>query len=256
MKKKTNKIYPCTECDRVFDKHTAMAGHMAHHRQKELNCQYCNKVFGHYVLSTHEQACMHNPDNYKECLECGEQIFNSDNKFCNQSCSASYNNRKYPRWENLKQTTNCLGCDKIITYTLGHPLSINPKPRKYCSVQCQKDYEWQERVIIIESGGIESISKYEPTQRSILKKYMVWKYGCKCMKCGWNKKNKWTGIIPIQIEHKDGNPHNQSLDNLELLCASCHSLTEFFGARGGGRKGMIRPKMMNKEEYLEEVYGT
>jgi len=232
-----------------------MAGHMAHHRVDSVNCQYCNEVFGHYWLSNHEQACMHNPDNYKECLECGEQIFNSDNKLCNQICAASWRNRKYPRWESLKQTIKCLNCPEEITYTLGHPLSINNKPRKYCSIQCQSEYNWKQKVIIIESGGIESISKYEPTQRIILKKYLIWKHGEKCMKCGWCERNKWTGIIPIQIEHMDGNPHNQSLDNLELLCASCHSLTEFFGSRGKGRKGMIRPQMKNKKEYLDEVYG-
>jgi hypothetical protein len=255
MKKKTNKIYPCTECDKSFDSQNALSGHMAAHRLEYLNCQFCNKMFGEFNLSSHELACMHNPDNYRVCPECGEQIFNRDNKFCNRSCAASNNNRKYPKWESLKQTIKCLNCPEEISYIVGHPLSINNKPRKYCSVQCQKDYEWQERVIIIESGGIESISKYEPTQRDILKGYLIWKHGEKCMECGWCEVNKWTGIIPIQIEHIDGNPHNQSLDNLALLCPSCHSLTEFFGSRGKGRKGMIRPQMKNKKEYLDEVYG-
>ena len=69
-----------------------------------------------------------------------------------------------------------------------------------------------------------------------MKKYLINKYGEKCMICDWDKVNEYTGIIPIQINHIDGNPHNHSLSNVELICPNCHSLTEFFGSRGKGRK--------------------
>ena len=36
----------------------------------------------------------------------------------------------------------------------------------------------------------------------------------KCERCGSSKK--------IQVHHVDRNPHNNSLDNLEILCLSCH----------------------------------
>ena len=242
--------YPCSKCNKSFDSKLALSGHQSYHSVKRSlkKCKFCEMEMISYNLTTHEKACIHNPINHKSCVECGEQIFNKDNKFCNQSCAASFNNRKYPKRDTEKIKTNCLSCDKEYLY---HPLREHGK---YCSIQCQKDYEKKERVAIIESGGIESITKYEPTQRGILKKYLIWKHGEKCMKCGWCKRNKWTNKIPIQIEHKDGNPHNQSLDNLELLCPSCHSLTEHFGARGKGRKGMIRVQMKTKKEYMKEVY--
>ena len=240
--------YPCPKCDKSFDSKLAMAGHQSCH-QNPKNCKFCDKEFGKSQLIHHEKACMNNPINHKSCVECGEQIFNKDNKFCNHSCAASFNNRKYPKRQTEKRKTNCLSCNKEYLY---HPLREHGK---YCSVQCQKDYEKKERIAIIESGGIESISKYEPTQRDILKRYLIDKYGNECMECGWCEVNKWTGIIPIQIEHIDGDPHNQSLDNLALLCPSCHSLTEFFGSRGKGRKGLIRVKMKTKKEYMKEVYG-
>jgi hypothetical protein len=69
-----------------------------------------------------------------------------------------------------------------------------------------------------------------------MKKYLIEKFGEKCMLCNWNDKNEHTGIIPIQMNHIDGDPHNHDLSNVELLCPNCHSLTEYFGSRGKGRK--------------------
>ena len=253
MKPSDNKV--CHICNMEFPTWQARTGHMSQHSSAVVieNCKWCDRELLHSNLSTHEKSCIYNPVNYKECLECNTQLTKVDNKFCNRSCAATYNNRKYPRWEKITETINCLNCSGKVTYTVGHPLSINNKARKYCSIKCQREYQWKQRVIIIESGGIESISIYEPTQRDILKKYLIWKYGTKCMKCGWAEVNKWTGIIPVQLDHIDGNPHNQSLANLQLLCGTCHSLTEFYGRRGKGRRGMVRPAMMNKKDYLEAL---
>ena len=61
--------------------------------------------------------------------------------------------------------------------------------------------------------------------------------GEKCMKCGWCEKNPITNKVPIELEHKDGNSENNNLDNLELLCPNCHSLTSTYKAlnKGNGR---------------------
>jgi len=69
-----------------------------------------------------------------------------------------------------------------------------------------------------------------------IKRYLIKKYGDKCMICGWNEKNVVTGRCPIELEHIDGNSENNNLNNLKLLCPNCHSLTETFKAlnRGNG----------------------
>ena len=46
----------------------------------------------------------------------------------------------------------------------------------------------------------------------------------KCNKCGidsWNGKP-----ITLELEHKDGNHHNNERENLECLCPNCHSQTD------------------------------
>ena len=45
-----------------------------------------------------------------------------------------------------------------------------------------------------------------------------------CEKCGISE---WFGIkLPLELHHKDGNHHNNQLENLEILCPNCHSIQE------------------------------
>lgn len=48
----------------------------------------------------------------------------------------------------------------------------------------------------------------------------------KCYCCGnkqWNEQP-----IPVELEHKDGNHHNNDLHNLTLLCPNCHAQTSTY----------------------------
>ena len=73
---------------------------------------------------------------------------------------------------------------------------------------------------------------------SYIKKYIFQKYNNKCSICGWNQRNPYTGNIPLEIEHIDGDYKNNSEENLTLLCPNCHSLTSTYkGANlNNGRK--------------------
>lgn len=45
----------------------------------------------------------------------------------------------------------------------------------------------------------------------------------RCNECGISE---WHGRrLVLQVEHKDGDKFNNTLENLELLCPNCHSLT-------------------------------
>jgi hypothetical protein len=51
----------------------------------------------------------------------------------------------------------------------------------------------------------------------------------KCEICGITK---WNGNeAPLELHHKDGNRFNNNLNNLEILCPNCHSLTKNFSAK-------------------------
>jgi len=157
------------------------------------------------------------------CLECGKHFIGrvrDDRKFCSQSCGAKFNNRKYPKRTNVNKLKHCLNCDG----------SLNSHQNKFCSHSCGIDYKRKEIIKRIENG--DTTLYYNQ-----YKIYLINKFGNKCMKCGWNEVNPVTGLVPIQLEHKDGNSENHELINLELLCPNCHSLTSTFGAlnKGNGR---------------------
>ena len=57
----------------------------------------------------------------------------------------------------------------------------------------------------------------------------------KCEECG---NTKWLDSpIPLELHHIDGNAKNNNIENIKLLCANCHALTDNYR----GKKNTILP---------------
>lgn len=121
----------------------------------------------------------------------------------------------------------------------------NRRAKYYCSNKCQGLYRRKEKNDLI---------SFNDDNRSIphraLRNYLIDKYGAKCMggptedtkDCRWDKINPHSGLCPIELEHIDGDSSNNSLENLRLLCPSCHSLTATYKGLNRG-KGRHKRKM-------------
>ena len=108
---------------------------------------------------------------------------------------------------------------------------------KFCSNKCQADYEYKQFIDKWKKGEDPGLRGEYGTSMYI-RRYLFDKYNCSCQICGWNEINPFTGKVPLEIHHIDGDYTNNKEENLQLLCPNHHSLTETFKGRNkNGRKG-------------------
>jgi hypothetical protein len=157
--------------------------------------------------------------NPKFCLHCGAKLSFDQrvNKFCSQSCSASYNNEGVNRHADkpYARSTIC-SCGK-------------PKlpQNKYCPECIEKR--------VFAKPALLSDAQSDKTRKKIL----LEQRGQRCENCGLTE---WLGHpIPLELHHADGDSDNNSETNLQLLCPNCHALTGTHKSRNkNGKRQMER----------------
>jgi hypothetical protein len=190
-------------------------------------------VFVKPKISTIEKECNH-------CNKVFVSLINDNRKYCSSSCAAKENNKLFIKRPKIlinqindnsdtKQTNCCLNCN----------CEIKPLGKQYCNSECFHKSQRKKYHNKIESGNIDLPSRQ-------YRKYLIEKYGNKCMECGWSQKNPTTNKIPIELEHIDGNSSNNDLSNLKLLCPNCHSLTPTYKGANKGNGRYLRKLRYNE----------
>ena len=193
----------------------------------------------------------------KYCKECGKAIEfkNKRNNYCSHSCAAKHNNlgRELSQesrqkisnklqeknknfdgvYQEIKENLICLNCGKEI------------KRGKYCSQKCQFEYQRKKDVEDWLNG--KNSTRANGAVPTFIKKYLLDKFNYRCEKCGWEGVNPVTNSSPLEVHHIDGDCTNNRIENLELLCPNCHSLTENFGALNKNSKRFHRSKIKKDE---------
>ena len=135
-------------------------------------------------------------------------------------------------------------------YCLNCNIELINRQSKFCSNACQQDWNYKE-YIKRWKAGLEDGLCGEYGISSHIRRYIFNKYNNKCTKCGWGEKNPYTGNIPLEIEHIDGNYKNNKEENLTLLCPNCHSLTPTYKGANVGHGRLGRKKY--SEQYSDNI---
>lgn len=189
------------------------------------------------------------------CESCEKEFLcweHEKRKYCSHSCSAKETNKLRRKPEaileiktnglvkklNVERNKNCLNCHTELVYN-----NKSRKQKKYCSPKCNIEFKKNEKFGEIENGNLNMNSwQY--------KKYLIEKFGEKCMECDWSERHPLTGKVPIELEHIDGNSENNKLENLKLLCPNCHSLTPTYkGLNMGNGRHKRRERYRNGQSF-------
>lgn len=86
--------------------------------------------------------------------------------------------------------------------------------------------------LILERGASWEVARHHWTA---IKGYIVSLRGNVCAICKGD--GTWQGVpLSMDLDHEDGNPDNNVLENLRILCPNCHRITPFWGNSKAKRK--------------------
>lgn len=156
----------------------------------------------------------------RNCKTCGTVLVQRENEndsafnkrsHCNHKCSL-----KILAESRRKPKKNCKNCSK----------TLNKRSKTFCDALCTLEFNDKETARKIESGEI--LKSY------VVKGYLIRKFGAKCMSpnCCWDWSKR---SVLVELEHKDGNSENNSIENVELLCPNCHSETDTYKGKNRGK---------------------
>lgn len=105
----------------------------------------------------------------------------------------------------------------------------------------------------------KELNSYCKLDGKTLKKKLTRDYNVN-YECSICKLNSWLDKpISLQLDHIDGNPFNNLIENLRLLCPNCHSQTSNFAGKNVKEKSKKikiykqRPSKRPEKEVLEEL---
>jgi hypothetical protein len=78
--------------------------------------------------------------------------------------------------------------------------------------------------------------------QSDIKQFLINERGYSCDIC---KNSEWLGKqITLELHHVNGNPENNTRENLQILCPNCHSQTETYKGKNIGKFSTSERKML------------
>lgn len=127
----------------------------------------------------------------------------------------------------LKPIASILGISQSTAsiWLRDHPLSSQEIKQKEVDGRLRglANRHYPSHLELVETKGFDNVSQ------KLKKTWIIHEQEERCNRCGLDQ---WLGEpIPLELEHKDGNPSNDSRENLECLCPNCHAQTPYYRAK-------------------------
>lgn len=98
-------------------------------------------------------------------------------------------------------------------------------------------YEGKRAASRLSQAGRKKITLADLTVNTLINratvKRLLFREGLKeerCEECGWNKRRA-DGLCPLHLHHVSGDGSDNRIENLQILCPSCHSLTPNYSGK-------------------------
>lgn len=106
----------------------------------------------------------------------------------------------------------CLNCGK------NNPIKGHSYTNKYCNNSCQQQH--RSRLLVKEWKDHAGETAWRQVPEYV-KKYLIEQRGHRCEVC--LNEQHYHSPIPLVVDYLDNNSHNNSEDNLQLICPNCRS---------------------------------
>lgn len=173
---------------------------------------------------------------YTNCHHCNKELRNirkdRPRKYCNNICQGNYLKQYADEQYNLNPKL-CKQCQQ--------PLTRDQKNdgNEFCCSSCAAIYTSSLKPKVIQPPLKYKLKSNDDTPFDMLTynnkiRRIMKEQDNSCAHC---HRDNWMGYpIKFQIDHIDGNRENNTRDNLEALCPTCHSFTPTWGAKNKGIK--------------------
>jgi 5-methylcytosine-specific restriction endonuclease McrA len=143
---------------------------------------------------------------HTDCVVCGESfqtaaynLKRGQGRYCSTAC----------RYSNNRKEVNCYYCKKKFTKSTSRvALSKN----HFCSQKCKYDAA-SDTKHPYSTGPAQKDGKHTYRARAMRLKEQ------KCVRCGYDEH-----IELLDVDHIDSDRNNNSIDNLQVLCVTCHAI--------------------------------
>lgn len=169
------------------------------------------------------------PNIERSCLNCGNTFYTLQNyinrghgKYCSRTCSSCHTNKLKPKIIH-ENNCSCFVCGKQF-YRSESRMKVSRSGLSFCGRICK---ELAQKI----HGGL-NVKAIQPSHYGSARvpEYRAIAFSAhehKCNRCSYSKVSE-----VLEVHHKNRNRSDNSLENLEILCPTCHEEEHYMTKSG------------------------